>query len=179
MKYTIISLVSVLAVAGITFLGMLFSYNNKHVEYHNQYDAQTGVVETRLDNMWKIISDKFSMSQEYANDFKEVAKTNSTNFGQGGEMWKWVQANYPQIDASVYKEVMSTIESERKGFENAQKRIIDIAREHNNLVMTVPGKWFISDQTPLEWVVISSKESKNIMITREDERSIDSMRKKN
>lgn len=176
LKYTIISLISVLAIGGIVILGMYFSYNNKHVGYHNQYDAQVGVVETRLDNMWKIISDKFSMSQEYANDFKEVAKINATNFGQGGEMWKWVQATYPQIDATVYKEVMSTIESERKGLENAQKRIIDIAREHNNLVMMVPGKWFISDQTPLEWVVISSKESKTIMITHEDERTLNTLK---
>lgn len=176
MKYTIISLVSVLAVAGITFVGMFFSYNNKHVEYHNQYEAQTGVVETRLDNMWKIISDKFSMSQEYAKDFKDVAKTNATNFGQGGEMWKWVQATYPQIDPSIYKEVMSTIESERKGLEIAQKRIIDIAREHNNLVMTFPSKWFISDKQTLEWVVISSKESKEIMVTRQDERTLNALK---
>lgn len=177
LKYTIISLASLLFVGGVVIFSMYISYNNTHVDFHNQYDAQVGVVETRLDNMWKIISDKFSMSQQYAEDFKEVASTNSSNFGQGGEMWKWVQATYPQIDSSIYKEVMSSIESERKGLENAQKRIIDIAREHNNLVMMVPGKWFISDQTPLEWVVISSKESKNIMITREDERSIDSLKK--
>lgn len=177
MKYTVIGLVSLFFVGVVVVFGMYISYNNTHVDFHNQYEAQNGVIETRLDNMWKIISDKFSMSQQYADDFKKVAATNSSNFGQGGEMWKWVQATYPQIDSSIYKEVMSSIESERKGLENAQKRIIDICREHNNLIMKVPSSWFISDRTPLEWVVISSKESKNIMITREDERSIDSIRK--
>lgn len=177
MKYTVIGLVSLFFVGIVVVFGMYFSYNNTHVDFHNQYEAQNDVIETRLDNMWKIISDKFSMSQQYADDFKKVAATNSSNFGQGGEMWKWVQATYPQIDSSIYKEVMSSIESERKGLENAQKRIIDICREHNNLIMKVPSSWFISDRTPLEWVVISSKESKNIMITREDERSIDSIRK--
>ena len=62
-------------------------------------------------------------------------------------------------------------------FSEYEKRIIDICREHNNLIMKAPSSWFISDRNALEWVVISSKESKNIMITREDERSIDSMRK--
>ena len=177
MKYTIISLVSLLFVGAVAIFGMYISYNNTHVDFHTQYDAQNGVIETRLDNMWKIISDKFSMSQQYAKDFKEVASTNSSNFGHGGEMWKWVQATYPQIDSSIYKEVMSSIESERKGLENAQKRILDICREHNNLIMKAPSSWFISDRAILEWTVISSKESKNIMITREDERSIDSLRK--
>lgn len=177
MKYTIIGLFSLLFVGVVAIFGMYISYNNTHVDFHNRYDAQNGVIETRLDNMWKIISDKFSMSQQYADDFKEVASTNSSNFGQGGEMWKWVQATYPQIDATIYKEVMSSIESERKGLENAQKRIIDICREHNNLIMKAPSSWFISDKAKLEWVVISSKDSKNIMITREDERTLYSLKK--
>lgn len=177
MKYAFGIFSGLVLAFGAVMLFMYFGYNNQHVDYHTQYDAQVKVIETRLDNMWKIISDKFSMSQQYADDFKEVAKVNATNFGEGGEMWKWVQATYPQIDASIYREVMATIESERKGLENAQKKIIDVSREHNNLIAKVPSSWFISDKEKLDWNVISSKESKAIMITGEDERTIDDLRK--
>lgn len=176
MKYFYAVFGSIFATIVIIFVFMYFGYNNQHVDYHTRYEAEEDVVETRLDNMWKIISDKFSMSQQYADDFKEVAKVNATNFGQGGDMWKWVQANYPQLDANIYKDVMASIESERKGLENAQKKIIDICREHNNLIAKVPSSWFISDKEKLEWNVISSKDTKNIMITREDERTLDNLR---
>lgn len=176
MKYFFAVFSSIIAISLITFGFMHFGYNNSHVDYHTRYDAEQGVVEARLDNMWKIISDKFQMSQQYADDFKEVAKANATNFGKGGEMWKWVQANYPQLDATIYKDVMASIESERKGLENAQKKIVDICREHNNLIAKVPSAWFISDKTPLEWDVISSKDTKEIMITREDERTLENLR---
>lgn len=161
----------------VLFLGvyaiMYFSYNNQHKDLHNRYDAEVGVVETRLDNMWKIISDKFDMSQQYADDFKEVAKINAGAFSEGGEVWKWINTQFPQIDPSIYKEVMATIEAERKGLENAQKKIIDITREHNNLVSKVPSSWFISDKTFMDWVVISSTETKEIMTTREDNRTLE------
>lgn len=176
MKYFFAVFSSIIAISLITFGFMHFGYNNSHVDYHTRYDAEQGVVEARLDNMWKIISDKFQMSQQYADDFKEVAKANATNFGYGGDVWKWVQANYPQLDANIYKDVMASIESERKGLENAQKKIIDICREHNNLIAKVPSAWFISDKTPLEWDVISSKDTKEIMITREDERTLENLR---
>lgn len=178
-KYFIGIFGGIFAFIGLMCMFMYFNYNNQHVDYHTRYDAEEGVVEARLDNMWKIISDKFSMSQQYADDFKEVAKINASNFGEGGEMWKWVQATYPQLDASVYKDVMATIESERKGLENAQKKIIDIVREHNNLISKVPSSWFISDKTKMEWTVISSNETKNIMVTREDERTLNNLKNDN
>ena len=173
MKKLIWGIISgIIAIGAIICLSMYFSYNNQHKDYHNRYDAEINVIETRLDNMWKIISDKFDMSQQYFNDFKEIAKTNIGAFTEGGDMWKWINTQLPQIDPSIYKEVMSTIESERLSLESAQKKIIDITREHNNLVTKAPSSWFISDNSKLEWVVISSKETKEIMTTREDNRTL-------
>lgn len=173
MKKIIIGIVSgLIVIAGIICLSMYFSYNNQHKDYHNRYDAETAVIETRLDNMWKIISDKFDMSQQYANDFKEIAKINIGAFNEGGEMWKWINTQLPQIDPSIYKEVMATIESERLSLENSQKKIIDITREHNNLITKVPSSWFISDKEKLVWITISSTETKEIMQTRVDNRSL-------
>lgn len=175
MKKLIWGIVSgIVAIFAIICVSMYFSYNNQHKDLHNRYDAETDVIESRLDNMWKIISDKFDMSQQYFNDFKDVAKTNVQAFTEGGEVWKWISTQLPQIDPSIYKEVMATIESERLSLESAQKKIIDISREHNNLVTKVPSSWFISDTSMMEWVVISSRETKEIMNTREDNRSLSS-----
>lgn len=170
----------ILTVTGLIVFGVLitsvmyFNFNNQHKDYHNRYDAEVNVIENRIDNMWKIISDKFDMSQQYFENFKEIAKVNVGAFDDGGEMWKWINTNLPQIDPSIYKEVMSTIESERLSLEKSQNKIIDIVREHNNLVTKVPSRWFISDDDLMEWEVISSKETKEIMTTHEDNRTLSS-----
>ena len=55
-------------------------------------------------------------------------------------------------------------------FLNSQEKIIDIEREHNNLLDVVPSKWFMnSDVKRLDFKVISSTQSKKVMKTRLDD----------
>lgn len=152
-----------------------FSYKNQHIDLHNRYEAENKVVETTLDNMWKTISDKLSINKMYSNDFKEIAKTYANSFETNGEMFKWISTQYPTLDASIYSNLMNTIESERLAFKKVQDKIIDISREHNNLVNKIPSKWFISDNTLLEWSVISSSETQKIMKDKIDNRKIEDL----
>lgn len=166
-----------LTLVAVTIAGMYFSFNNEHKDFHTRYDAEYQKIEACVDNMWKIISDKYEVADEYAEQFKEISRINVEAFAPNGEMWKWISTTMPTIDSSTYKELMSTIESQRMRMEQAQKVIIDICREHNNLVSKVPSSWFIADKDKLEYTVITSKESKMIMLTGEDERSIKDLRK--
>lgn len=174
-KIILLTISAIIAFFSLIIVIMFFNFNNQHKDLHNRYDAEINVIENRIDNMWKIISDKFNLSQQYFNNFKEIAEINIGAFKDGGEMWKWINTNIPQIDPSIYKEVLSTIESERLSLEKSQNQMIDIVREHNNLVTKIPSSWFINDKDILEWDVISSKDTKEIMITHEDNRSLNDM----
>lgn len=46
--------------------------------------------------------------------------------------------------------------------------MLDIIREHETLINTLPSKWFISNKTPIEYTVISSSKSKEVMKSGED-----------
>ena len=65
---------------------------------------------------------------------------------------------------------MDAIESERTNFMHAQERMIDIKRQHSTLCKTYPGKWFISNTSEIEYTVISSSYSKEVMKSGEDDK---------
>ena len=68
-----------------------------------------------------------------------------------------------------YKDLMNTIEVQRLAFKNAQEKEIDIIREHEMLLKTMPSCWFISDKRPIEYTVVSSTKSKMTMETGLDD----------
>ena len=47
--------------------------------------------------------------------------------------------------------------------------MLDIIREHNVLLTSVPSKWFVSNKERIEYTVISSTRSKVIMETGLDD----------
>jgi hypothetical protein len=81
---------------------------------------------------------------------------------------KWIVEANPEFDSSLYKDVMDAIEQQRTIFRNVQEVMIDKIREHETLCKTYPGKWFISDTSPIDYKIISSGRSKVVMESGED-----------
>jgi hypothetical protein len=73
---------------------------------------------------------------------------------------------------------MQSIESERLGLENSQNNILNVCKFHNDLITKRISCWFIADKTPLTWEVISDEDTQEIMKTRRDERTIETLRNK-
>lgn len=82
---------------------------------------------------------------------------------------KWIQESNPEFDASLYKDLMQSIEILRTEFQHAQEKELDIIREHTNLCTTYPSKWFVSNKEPIEYTIISSTKSKATMETGLDD----------
>lgn len=167
----IIAIIGVIAIFGIAVASMYFSYNNQEVELRQQTEAQRGKVEANFDAMWKIISQQAQVTDEYKDAFKEIYPALiEGRYSQGdGTFMKWIQESNPDFDASLYKTLMQTIEVQRISFTKDQARMLDIIREHETLCETYPGKWFISNKTPIEYTIISSTKSKITMETGIDD----------
>lgn len=164
---TIISLtiVGIFVAFGIGIFSMYVSYNNTEVSLRKQSDAQRGNIEAVYDQMWKIISQKAEVSNEYKDAFKEIyPQLIEGRYSQGdGTLMKWIQESNPTFDVSLYKDLMNSIEIERTNFTKQQSRMLDIIREHETLCNTIPAKWFISNKTSIVYTVISSTKSKEVM----------------
>lgn len=168
---TTIVIVAVFAIVGFTLFSVGVSYQNQEVRYVNQFKAENQKIEAVYDNMWKSIKQIAEVSDKYQDSFKDIyvqitdARYNKDN----GVLMKWITESNPNFDPSLYQKLAGVIEVERKRFLNAQTKIIDIVREHNNMLDVIPSKWFLSGREYLEYEVISSSRSKQVMDTRMDD----------
>lgn len=178
---TIISGVAVIIVLAIIWFSMSVSYQNKEARYVNQFKAENQKIEATYDNMWKEIQQIAEVTDNYKESFKEiyVQITDARYDKDNGVLMKWITESNPQFDVSQYEKLSNVIEVERKRFLNAQTKIIDIVREHNNMLDVIPSKWFLSGKEYLEYEVISSSITKDVMRTRLDEDVHVFMRKNN
>ncbi len=172
-KGTIIGLsVTVLAVVlGIIVFSMSISYSNQEIDLRTTTIAQQKKCKTSFDNMWKILQQKAGVADQYKDAFKEiyVPLIEGRYSKDDGLMMKWITESNPQFDASMYKEVMQSIEIERKGFKYEQDRLIDMQREHSALLQKAPSRWFLNDTLkPIAIITILSKDTKDAYVTGEE-----------
>lgn len=170
-KIAIVIIAAILGIFVISGISMYFSYNNQEISLRNEAEAQRGKIEGLHDKMWKVISQKAQISQEYASSFDEIyTHIMSERYDAGdGSLMKWITEANPQFDSSLYKDVMQSVEVLRTEFQKGQERMLDIIREHNDLCARYPGRWFISNTSTIEYTVVSSSRSKVVMDTGLDD----------
>ena len=168
-----LSIATIIGIAIIWAIGSYISYNNKEVSIRTEAEAQVKKIEGVHDKMWKIISQKAQISQDYKESFDtiytHIMSGRYQSNGTDGSLMKWITEANPQFDTALYKDLANSIEVYRNEFATYQERMIDLIREHETLERTIPSKFFISDTRPIEYTVISSSKSKMVMETGLDE----------
>ena len=164
----VIIIITVLVVA---LVAMYFSYNNKEIALRKEAEAQKGKIESVHDKMWKVIKQKANVTEQYREMFEKVYPDIIAGrySGDGAMAMKWIQEANPEIDASLYKDVMQAIEIQREHLHTAQTRMLDVIREREALIESYPSRWFISNKSKIEYEVISSTRSKTVMETGLDD----------
>jgi hypothetical protein len=167
----VVGMIIIFALVVITTVGSYFNYNNQEVALREQAEAQRGKVEGVHDAMWKIISQKAQVSNEYRAGFDSIyTHIIAGRYSQGdGSLMKWIKEANPNFDTSLYKDVLDAIEVQRTQFKVAQERMLDIKRQHSTLCKTYPGCWFIKNTSEIEYTVVSSSKSKEAMTTGVDD----------
>ena len=155
----------------VLLIGMYFSYNNKEIALRKESEAQKGKIESVHDTMWKIIKQKAQVSEKYKDAFEKIYPDliRGRYANDQGSMMKWIQEQNPNFDTSLYRDLSQAIEIQRTIFSNAQQRMLDILRERETLIESMPAKFFISNKTKIDYEVISSTNTKTIMETRIDD----------
>ncbi len=160
----------ILGILALAAIGMYFNYNNKEIALRQEADASIKKVEVVHDKMWKVIQQKAQVSDEYRASFDSIyTHIIAGRYSQGdGSLMKWITEANPEFDASLYKDLMQSIEICRTEFQHAQERVVDIIREHKVLCQKYPSRWFISNTTEIDYTVISSSKTQEVMTTGVD-----------
>lgn len=166
-KVIILSVVSVILIGVVCLFSAYVSYNNKEVGLRTEANAQVKKIEGVHDKMWKIISQKAQISNDYKESFDSIythiMSGRYQSGGRDGSLMKWITEANPQFDVSLYKDLSNSVEVYRNEFAISQEKMIDIMREHELLLLRFPSKFFITDTRPIEYVIISSTNSKMVM----------------
>ena len=162
----------VLLSVGILIVALVIAYftlNNQEESLRKAAEAQLKAIESVHDTMWKIIKEKANVSEKYRQTFESIYPDIIAGRYKDTQDMLWIQEDNPDFDVSLYADLMQSIEVQRMHFSEAQKHMVDIVREHETLINSIPHKWFISNRTPIEYVVISSGKTKDVMTSRVDD----------
>ena len=80
-----------------------------------------------------------------------------------------IQESNPAFDTKLYDKLMQSIESQRAYFASSQQRMLDIIRERETLLESMPSGWFIKNKSKIEYTVISSEVTQTAMNTRRED----------
>jgi hypothetical protein len=166
-------IIAVIAVVGIGLWFLVsISYNNQEIGLRNRGTAQVGKIEVVFDEMWKVFQDQAGITNQYKTAFHEIySDIIGGRYSQGdGSLMKWVTEHNPEFDSSLFTNLMRSVEKYRGLFSVEQQVMLDIIRQHTDLLNMQPSSWFIKDKTLIEYTVISSSETKSIMDSGVDDR---------
>ena len=167
----IIGLISLLIFSVIVIIILLyFYYNNREIELRKESEAQRGKLEAVRDRMFKVLQEQAKVSSEYRNAFEKIyPEIIAGRYSHGGEMMKWIQEANPNFDTSIYSQLMNSIDAQRESFTTEQARMLDIINQRAALIESYPSKWFIRNKTAINYSVISSSSTKQVITSGIDD----------
>lgn len=166
---SIVLLVMAAMIGGSVFFTWI-NYTNQEVRLRAEVEAQKETVNANFDKMWKVIKQQCQVSDKYKDGFKEIyIGIMEGRYSKGNApLMNWVKEANPQFDSSLYSKLMVSIEANRTEFFYEQKKLISLAKEHEVLITTIPGRWFLPNAKKVEYTIITSKVSQDAAKTGQE-----------
>ena len=160
MKGILITIGVVVALA-IGVIAWWVSTSNGEIRLRTKIGAQQEMTQAYYTKLWEILQTKAGVASEYADKFKEIqVGIMEGRYSTGGQMMKWIQEANPEFDASLYKDVMNSIEGQREGFFVEQKKLRDMSAQHENMLKTFPSKLVVGKRDPIVVMILQNAASK-------------------
>jgi hypothetical protein len=138
----------------------LMSYSNAEVDLRTSVQASQKDNQVVYDRVWKTIQQQAGVTSEYSEQFRAIYRDimNGRNPEGQGKLVKFVKEANPNFDSSLFTKLMTSIEGQRKDYERKAEELIDRSREHNKLLQTMPGSFYLSflGRKPIDIQLVTS-----------------------
>lgn len=172
LSIAVISFIAIMVILGGSLVSMYFNYNRQEVQARNACQAQLGQIENVLDNMWKNFQEIGGIAdreRETATKmFREYAEARTSE--DQGKMMAWITEQIPNASPAVYIDLQARLTAGRQEYRESQKYMLELVRVHTNIVQDPFRSFFIRNDNPFEFKVISSGDTKAAVETGKDER---------
>lgn len=151
-------------------VGWWVSTSNKEIALRNQIEAKKRDNKNVYDSCWKQISQSAQVTDGQKKALLEIvtgyAKARTGN--GGGSLATMVTEVVPNVDTSVYNQLINIISSARTRFERVQTEILDLNRAHTNCLTLFPSSIVCSGRTPIIVDIVTSDRTENAFETGKD-----------
>lgn len=141
--------VALVTLIGVVLIGLVsvVTVLNTETDLATRITAKQRDNQNEMDGMWKTISQAAQVTEAQKNAlldiFKGYAGARSSG-AAGGSLATWIKESVPNVDVSTYNNLMNVIVSKRDGFVRRQKELLDLSREHNRTLRSIPSGWICS-----------------------------------
>lgn len=137
LKNIAIGAVGLIILLTLSFLFGLLGFRSTAVNFEESIKAQYTQNQNNYDNMWKKFKEMAQVTDQYAEDLKELYDNAMTGrYGEGGSkaVFQWLNEQNPNLSPETYTRLQSTIEAGRNSFESDQKQLIAKKEQFSKLL---------------------------------------------
>ena len=164
-KGTMIALAAVGCLILMLLMGgcMYVQAHNSEVGLRNAIGAKQTDNTSEFDNMWKKIKQTAQVTDAAKNALQDIfvqhAEARTTG---GGGLMKWVQESVPNVqpDSMPFKNLMNIITASRDRWTARQKELLDLKREHDNIIDKFPSTIFVGSRGKIKVTIVTSSKTK-------------------
>jgi uncharacterized protein (UPF0333 family) len=142
----LVFLAGILGIAGIVVASYFSAYN-----YGNQTEQNLKATQQQNKNILAQYGQKVMEVAQVPTMMRDdlVKVTNAAiqgRYGQDGSKatFQWLKEQNPNLDSSLYKQIQQVIEAGRNDFQNGQERQIDLVRQYQTALGSIPRGWFLT-----------------------------------
>lgn len=122
-------------------LGIFFvTTMNKETRLRNQITAKQTDNTSEYDNLWKKLSQSAQVTDAQKEALREIIVGNAqARKSGGGSLATMVHEAVPTVDTSTFNNLLNIVTSSRDAWTMRQKELIDLKREHDNIIDLFPS----------------------------------------
>ena len=151
---------------------MYTSTHNKEVTLRNQFNAQQEMNKATFDNVWKIIQQQTQITVKERESFKDTfveIMNSQKGIAGNGTLASFFTQSKIDVSPDLFKKLMTTIESQRMTFLDSQKKLLQIKKDHDDLLSQIPSSLFVGGRDELEAIIVTSSKTKQTFETGEED----------
>lgn len=170
MKYVFGAVLAVCLMLAVVFGAGYVSVYNTEVSLRNTAAAQWNVTQGFHDKMWKILKEKAQITEQYRATFNEIyPKLIKGRYEQNSKLLaQFITEANPNFDTSLLHNLMVSVEAERTGFFNEQKKLQNIQQEYNSLLESFFARFVVGGKAKMDYKMITSDATEEVFKSGKD-----------
>lgn len=161
-KWIGLTIVGLVVFVGIVFGLVAISIFNNEAKLRNQFNAQQKANEASFDKVWKTIQSQASVANEERESFRETYEAimvAQRGVAGNGSLASFLNQSQISVSDDLFQTLMVTIEAQRESFLQNQEKLLDIKRQHDNMLDTFPSSLLLASRERLEPKLVLSEKT--------------------